>query len=179
MAKTFLSVAVMFFALVTVLASAAKSAPETEIVNQNSTISTVQLLTDRAVAENIVDAEARPTDELKAPRNVGCKKFFPTVGMTLSVPCDAAHPTPTVATETPPPEIEEDSQPITEETPAINEESTSRRKDSRPIKKNRKRRASVGSCSGCRNSCYVRYRVRTHSRRFVPCMRRCWYRACR
>ena len=119
MAKTFLSVAVMFLASVTVLASATKSDPETKIVNQNSTISTVQLLTDQAVAENIVDAEARPTDELKAPRNVGCKKFFPTVGMTLSVPCDEAPPAPTVATETPPPAIEEDSAPITEEHAAI------------------------------------------------------------
>ncbi len=43
----------------------------------------------------------------------------------------------------------------------------------------RPRRASGGSCGGCRNSCYVRYRVRSNSRQFVPCMRRCWKQLCR
>lgn len=43
----------------------------------------------------------------------------------------------------------------------------------------RSRRASGGSCAGCRNSCYVRYRVQSRSRQFVPCMRRCWNQLCR
>jgi hypothetical protein len=35
-----------------------------------------------------VDAEATPAEEPKVSRNVGCKKFFPSVGMTLTVPCE-------------------------------------------------------------------------------------------
>lgn len=35
------------------------------------------------------------------------------------------------------------------------------------------------SCQGCRNSCYVRYRVQSQSKQFVPCMRRCWKCVCR
>lgn len=49
----------------------------------------------------------------------------------------------------------------------------------RAPRRSRSRRASGGSCSGCRNSCYVRYRVRSNSRQFTPCMRRCWYQLCR
>jgi hypothetical protein len=81
--------------------------------------------------------------------------------------------------------IEKEFPSVTDETPSSNKRSTSkkkttsRRKSLRQTRKNRKRRASVGSCGGCRNSCYVRYRVRSHSRRFVPCMRRCWNQACR
>jgi hypothetical protein len=36
----------------------------------------------------LVKAEEGPIEEAKVDRNVGCKKFFPTVGMTLSVPCE-------------------------------------------------------------------------------------------
>ena len=62
----------------------AKTAPiRTETDNENSTISTASL--DKS---EIIDTEETPTDEPKVSRNVGCKKFFPTVGMTLTVPCE-------------------------------------------------------------------------------------------
>ena len=41
---------------------------------------------ENTVAVNTVETQAEPKDE---PMNVGvgCKKFFPSVGMTLTVPC--------------------------------------------------------------------------------------------
>ena len=39
-------------------------------------------------AENTVQAEAKPKDEPETTRNVGCKKFFPAVGITLTVACE-------------------------------------------------------------------------------------------
>lgn len=33
-----------------------------------------------------------------------------------------------------------------------------------------------GSCEGCRNSCYNSYHG---TKKFVPCMRNCWYKYCR
>ena len=64
----------------------AKTAPiETKAnpENENSTISTTSLDTDE-----IVEPKARPKAEPKVNKNVGCKKFFPSVGMTLTVPCE-------------------------------------------------------------------------------------------
>jgi hypothetical protein len=62
----------------------AKTAPiKTETDNQNSTISTASLENDE-----IVETEVEAKDEPETIRNVGCKKFFPTVGMTLTVPCE-------------------------------------------------------------------------------------------
>ena len=49
---------------------------------ENSTISTATLDTTETVAEKA------STKEAKASPSVGCKKFFPTVGMTLTVPCE-------------------------------------------------------------------------------------------
>lgn len=70
--------------------------------------------------------------------------------------------------------------PSIQKSPSIRRRSSTSRKPSRRApKRTRSRRASMGSCGGCRNSCYVSYRVRSHSRQFVPCMRQCWYRACR
>ncbi len=62
----------------------AKTAPiKTETKNENSTISTASL--DK---EETIETETKPKDEPVASRNIGCKKFFPTVGMTLTVPCE-------------------------------------------------------------------------------------------
>jgi hypothetical protein len=62
----------------------AKTAPvKTEAENENSTISTASL--DK---NETVETEVTAKDEPKTARNVGCKKFFPTVGMTLTVPCE-------------------------------------------------------------------------------------------
>ena len=70
--------------------------------------------------------------------------------------------------------------PSIQKSPSIRKRSSTSRKPSRRApKRTRSRRASMGSCGGCRNSCYVSYRVRSHSRQFVPCMRQCWYQACR
>jgi hypothetical protein len=64
--------------------------------------------------------------------------------------------------------------------PTIRKGRTIRRGRSRRApRRARSGRASGGSCGGCRNSCYVRYRVRSNSRQFVPCMRRCWKQLCR
>ena len=215
MAKTILSFAIAFLAVMTVFASAA----ETE--NENSTIAAVPMGTDQTVEENTVETEAMPEDEPRTTRNVGCKKFFPSVGRSLTVPCgeEAVAPSPSisvrqdkslwatiedsdkvsdfefylsrfpkgrysavaelkieqlkvaharaVAAKTPPPSITEDS-------PSIKKD-----RKSRAPRRARSRRASGGSCGGCRNSCYVRYRVRSNSRQFVPCMRRCWKQLCR
>ncbi len=61
----------------------AKTAPiKTDAENENSTISTASL--DK---NETIETEVIAKDEPKATRKVGCKKFFPTVGMTLTVPC--------------------------------------------------------------------------------------------
>ncbi len=51
------------------------------IETENSSISSASLDT---AATSSSDADAQP----KARQNVGCKKYFPTAGMTLSVPCN-------------------------------------------------------------------------------------------
>ena len=62
----------------------AKTAPiKTDAENENSTISTASL--DK---NETIETEVTAKDEPKVSRNVGCKKFFPTVGMTLTVPCE-------------------------------------------------------------------------------------------
>jgi len=60
--------------------TATTMAVKTGTENENSTISTA--------AVDLSDAKQAPVEEAKVDRNVGCKKFFPTVGMTLSVPCE-------------------------------------------------------------------------------------------
>ena len=72
----------------------AKTAPiktqaKTQAENENSTISTALVDTDETVETGTTETtESKVKDEPKAPRNVTCKKFFPTVGMTLTVPCE-------------------------------------------------------------------------------------------
>ncbi len=62
----------------------AKTAPVAlDVKSENSTISTASI--DR---NDAVEADAAPADEPKVSKAVGCKKFFPTVGMTLTVPCE-------------------------------------------------------------------------------------------
>jgi len=51
-------------------------------------ISAASMETDKTVAENTVETEAEPKDEPKTAKKVGCKKFFPAVGMTLTVACE-------------------------------------------------------------------------------------------
>jgi len=56
---------------------------KTEAETENSTLSTASV--DRS---DTFDLDKTPVEEPKVSTNVGCKKFFPTVGMTLSVPCE-------------------------------------------------------------------------------------------
>jgi len=69
--------------------AAAKTAAAEEVElseptdTENSTISTASLYKSESI-----DTEETPTEEPKVNKKVGCKKFFPTVGMTLTVPCE-------------------------------------------------------------------------------------------
>jgi hypothetical protein len=55
---------------------------------ENSSISVAQAeVTENTAAEPIKTAAAA-TSEAAASQKVDCKKFFPSVGMTLSVPCE-------------------------------------------------------------------------------------------
>jgi hypothetical protein len=62
--------------------SPTKSGPETE----HSTISGAS--TDKPVGSKTAEAKPAPAVDEEKVSNVGCKKFFPTVGLTLSVPCE-------------------------------------------------------------------------------------------
>jgi hypothetical protein len=55
---------------------------------ENSTITTATLQPDGNADAKETAAPEKPAAENKANKNVGCKKFFPTVGMTLTVPCE-------------------------------------------------------------------------------------------
>ncbi len=60
----------------------AKSAP-VEVESENSAISTASV--DKSDNEKV---ELAPAGESKVSKAESCKKFFPTVGMTLTVPCE-------------------------------------------------------------------------------------------
>ncbi len=70
-----------------IAAAKAAAAEEVELaetpVIENSTISTASLDNDETI-----ETAAMANDEPMVSSNVGCKKFFPTVGMTLTVPCE-------------------------------------------------------------------------------------------
>ncbi len=62
----------------------AKTAPiKTETKNESSSISTALLDKDETI-----EMEIKAKDEPKVARDVGCKKFFPAIGMTLTVSCE-------------------------------------------------------------------------------------------
>ena len=71
----------------TIAAAKAAAAEEVELAedirDENSTISTASLGNDETI-----ETAAMANDEPMVSSNVGCKKFFPTVGMTLTVPCE-------------------------------------------------------------------------------------------
>jgi len=58
----------------------------TTIEDENSTISRAAVETGTTSQEEKAASAAK--DAPKASKTVGCKKYFPTAGMTLSVPCD-------------------------------------------------------------------------------------------
>ncbi len=57
----------------------------TEAGNENSTISAASMERDKTVGENTVGTETEPKDE---PESVDCKKFFPSIGRSLTVACE-------------------------------------------------------------------------------------------
>jgi len=73
--------------------SVAKAEPEEKVENnevaesENSSISTASIApVEKETADD--NAETKPADAPKSATKVDCKKFFPSVGMTLTVPCD-------------------------------------------------------------------------------------------
>jgi len=66
----------------------AKTTPiDVETEDENSAISAASVQTNETVVENTVETETKRKDKPRTTKNVGCKKFFPSVGMTLSVTC--------------------------------------------------------------------------------------------
>ncbi len=63
---------------------------KTEAGNGKSSISTASAYNDETVEENAVEIETNPKDEpaTTTNRDVGCKKYFATVGMSLTVACE-------------------------------------------------------------------------------------------
>ena len=72
----------------TVETEAEPKTTKTEAGNEQSTISAASMERDKTVEENTVETEAEPKDLPKTAKKVGCKKFFPAVGMTLTVACE-------------------------------------------------------------------------------------------
>lgn len=67
---------------------------EQPVVSENSSISTAALppIEETASIDKTVNASAEPVqaaaDTAETAEKLDCKKFFPSVGMTLSVPCE-------------------------------------------------------------------------------------------
>ncbi|HEY7670467.1 MAG TPA: hypothetical protein VH852_07515 [Hyphomicrobium sp.] len=60
---------------------------------ENSSISTATIAPAEATpATEPVKTEAKPEDGNSSATKLGCKQFFPSVGMTLSVPCEQGGP---------------------------------------------------------------------------------------
>jgi hypothetical protein len=84
--------------------SVAKAEPEPKIVTvdevaetENSSISTAAIAPvektatedgAEAAPEPVAGPETKPAEVPKSAKKLDCKKFFPSVGMTLSVPCE-------------------------------------------------------------------------------------------
>ncbi len=73
--------------------SVAKAEPEEKVEkddvaqSENSSISTASLAPVEAEPVAAL-SESKPVDEPKSVKKLDCKKFFPSVGMTLTVPCE-------------------------------------------------------------------------------------------
>jgi hypothetical protein len=65
---------------------------DTDVENENSSISTAALepIEETASIDNVAAevSETEPEEGQKSANKLDCKKFFPSVGMTLSVPCE-------------------------------------------------------------------------------------------
>lgn len=150
------------------LASAAGlAATEPLISTADAKLKTLQTasrpLTKGPVADRRVRIAQKRTYKYEIPKAQRAPSFTP------KAPAPAVRRAPTVRRA-----------PATRSAPSVRRGRSIRRAPARRApQRARRRRASGGSCSGCRNSCYVRYRVQSNSKQFVPCMRRCWNRLCR
>jgi hypothetical protein len=69
----------------------AKTTPatkEAEVENENSSIARASLETDKTGEQTTVEAETKPTAEPAPTNTASCKRYFPSVGKTVSVACD-------------------------------------------------------------------------------------------
>jgi hypothetical protein len=72
----------------TAKAEPVETKPEIKVESENSSLSTASLKKTEEKTAEASDTDTKPANASKVSTNVGCKKFFPTVGMTLSVPCE-------------------------------------------------------------------------------------------
>lgn len=64
-----------------------ETAPVAQAETENSSITTARAETTETAAVETTD-ETVETASVDAPKELGCKKFFASVGMVLSVPCE-------------------------------------------------------------------------------------------
>lgn len=69
-------------------ASPVVATPQQAAKGENSTISEASAKKHKSVQENSVETLEEPLGKPKTTKNLDCKKFFPAVGMTLTVPCE-------------------------------------------------------------------------------------------
>ena len=61
---------------------------EAEVENENSSIARASLETDETGEQTTVEAETKPTAEPAPTNTASCRRYFPSVGKTVSVACD-------------------------------------------------------------------------------------------
>ncbi len=67
---------------------AARKAEKTVETAASAPVETQPETASRPITTASLDEGTPPAEEPKAQANVGCKKFFPAVGMTVTVPCE-------------------------------------------------------------------------------------------
>lgn len=69
-------------------ASDAKADTTTGVQNENSTLTRASLDKSNSGQKSTDAGTSKTASDPKTTQNVGCKKYFPAAGMTLSVPCE-------------------------------------------------------------------------------------------
>jgi hypothetical protein len=79
-----------WYGKVTVTDETPKGSCPTGAENENSNISSPLAEMGNTGAKKTLETKLEPTDGPRTPKNagVGCKKYFPTIGMTVTVPCE-------------------------------------------------------------------------------------------
>jgi hypothetical protein len=66
-----------------------KAEPKAEVASQNVEIENSSISTTSETVAEAKPVEAKPAEKkVAAAKEIGCKKFFPSVGMTLTVSCE-------------------------------------------------------------------------------------------